>query len=340
MNNQWKSFLGKQTDSSSLKTGENDNPECTLVDLSHLGLIRTAGEDARNFLQGQVTNDVRDVGEHHFQMNSYCTPKGRMLASFLMFERNRDLYLQMPQETHQAILKRLPMFILMSKVKVEDASDDLIRIGLAGPRAETLLGESFPNLPSQVGEQVQAGGVTVLRLAGETARYELIGPVQEITALWERLSLTATVKDASHWALLDIRAGIPTIQESTIEAFVPQMVNLQLIDGVSFTKGCYTGQEVVARMKYLGKLKRRMYLAHVDTTTPPRPGDKLFSSSSQSSQGAGKVVDAQVTPNGGYDLLAVAEISLVEADDLHLIDATGPRLQLLELPYSLEEQVS
>jgi folate-binding Fe-S cluster repair protein YgfZ len=118
------------------------------------------------------------------------------------------------------------------------------------------------------------------------------------------------------------------------------MVNLQLIDGVSFTKGCYTGQEVVARMKYLGKLKRRMYLAHVDTTTPPRPGDKLFSSSSQSSQGAGKVVDAQVTPNGGYDLLAVAEISLVEADDLHLIDATGPRLQLLELPYSLEEQVS
>jgi folate-binding protein YgfZ len=338
MNSQWKSFLDQHSDSSSPKHGQNNNLECMLIDLSHLGLIRVSGGDTRDFLQGQFTNDVRDVSDSHFQINSYCTPKGRILASFLLFERRGDLYLQLPRDTHQAVLKRLPMFVLMSKVKVEDADAGLIRIGLAGACAETLLGESLPTLPTGVDDQRQDGGITVLRLAGKTARYELIGEVKEITALWKTLSRTATIGNAGQWALLDIRAGIPTIQKGTIEAFVPQMVNLQLIDGVSFTKGCYTGQEVVARMKYLGKLKRRMFLAHVDTETPPRPGDELFSSCSQSGQGAGKVVDAQHAPEGGYDLLAVAEISLAKAGDLHLLDTGGPGLQLMELPYSVREQ--
>ncbi len=142
--------------------------------------------------------------------------------------------------------------------------------------------------------------------------------------------------NADYWALLDVRAGIPTVYPETVEAFVPQMTNMQLVDGVSFTKGCYTGQEIVARMQYLGKLKRRMYLAHVDTAEPPKAGDPLFSPQNASGQGAGRVVDARPAPEGGYDLLAVAEIESAENGELHLVGDRGPLLQLQELPYSLD----
>jgi len=128
------------------------------------------------------------------------------------------------------------------------------------------------------------------------------------------------------------------IYTETIEAFIPQMANLQLIDGVSFTKGCYTGQEVVARMKYLGKLKRRMYLAHVDTEQRPLPGDELFSGGSESGQGPGRIVDARPSPEGGFDLLAVMEITRFDENDLHLLDANGPKLRFQDLPYSFEHE--
>jgi folate-binding protein YgfZ len=136
---------------------------------------------------------------------------------------------------------------------------------------------------------------------------------------------------------MDIRAGIPNVFEDTVEAFVPQMANLQLVGGVSFTKGCYTGQEVVARMQYLGKLKRRMYHARVDAGQPPTPGTEVFSPSSDSGQGAGRIVDAAASPDGGYEVLAVLQISSADANDLQLGDIDGPALQLMELPYAFEQ---
>jgi folate-binding protein YgfZ len=155
-------------------------------------------------------------------------------------------------------------------------------------------------------------------------------------ALWEEAEQVATPTSRESWALLDIRAGMPTVYESTKEAFVPQMANMQLIDGVSFTKGCYTGQEVVARMQYLGKLKRRMYRAKVDTGQAPASGSALFSASDASGQGAGKVVDAAASPEGGFELLVVTPTSCAEADDLRLGDENGPALQILDMPYAFE----
>jgi folate-binding protein YgfZ len=155
-------------------------------------------------------------------------------------------------------------------------------------------------------------------------------------ALWEEARQTATPTSRQAWALLDIRAGIPTVYPETVEAFVPQMANLQLVEGVSFTKGCYTGQEVVARMQYLGKLKRRMYRVRVDTGQPVEPGMELFSASSDSGQGAGRVVDAAASPDGGYEALVVTPISCAEADDLQLGDSGGPALHLLDMPYPFE----
>ena len=166
------------------------------------------------------------------------------------------------------------------------------------------------------------------------SRVEVVTPVEDPKLQQElRLILDGVFNHVGRdfWALADIRAGIPSVLEETVEAFVPQMANLQLVGGVSFTKGCYTGQEVVARMQYLGKLKRRMYLAHVVSANAPKPGDELFARGSTSGQGAGKVVDAQ--PAGdGYDLLAVIEINSLEQQSVHLGEA-GPALELLDLPY-------
>jgi hypothetical protein len=342
MNSQWQSFLESQSAQISAEgevhfVCDDPFPACALFDLSHLGLIRVAGEDARTFLQGQFTNDIRDVTEGWSQLSAYCSPKGRMLANFRIFLHQGDYFLQMPRDTYQTVLQRLPMFVLISKVKVSDASDEIVSIGLAGDCAEGLLQRQFTKVPGKPGEVAQHGGITLIRLPGEPARYQLSGTPEAVVTSWSQLSQEAQPGNRDYWSLLDIRAGIPTIYRETSDAFVPQMTNMQQIDGVSFTKGCYTGQEVVARMKYLGKLKRRMYLASVDTDARPVPGDELFAPGSASGQGAGKVVDARPAPGGGFDLLAVTEIKNFEEDNLHLLGDTGPKLKLGTLPYGFDE---
>lgn len=304
-------------------------PACAICDLSHFGLIKISGPDKRAFLQGQLTNDINAVSEELAQLSSYCSPKGRMLGSFWIFQRGDDLFLQLPQSRLPAILKRLQMFVLRSQVELEDVSNSLARFGLNGDCAEILL----PYVPENEKASHTGDSVTVIRIPGETPRYELIGPPETMTALWKNASVRAKRVNRDYWALMDIRAGIPNVYDETVEAFVPQMANLQLLDGVSFTKGCYTGQEVVARMQYLGKLKRRMYRAHIDTEERPAPGTELFSPSSESGQGAGRIVDAAPAPDGGFEVLAVLQISSAEAGDLHLQSADGPTLTLMDLPY-------
>ena len=341
MNPSWKSFLESQ--SAIIQESEEvrfpDAPrsvDCCLCDLSHLGLIGVTGEDRVQFLQGQLTNDVREVHAGHSQLGSHCSPKGRMLANFRLFQRGDTYYLQLPSEILPALLKRLGMFVLRAKISLQDASDQLVRIGLAGGCAPTLLGERFQQLPESGGDVVHANDLTVIRLPDLAPRFEILGPAEAMQRLWQTLSAKATPVNADHWALLDLRAGIPTVYPENVDAFVPQMANMQLIDGVSFRKGCYTGQEIVARMQYLGKLKRRMYLAHVDTDQAPAPGDELFSAATASGQGAGKIVDARPAPEGGYDLLAVIEIESAQRGELHLNNDQGPALVMRDLPYRFE----
>ncbi|MCP5413136.1 MAG: folate-binding protein YgfZ [Chromatiaceae bacterium] len=306
-------------------------PDCAITELSHFGLIRATGSDVRTFLQGQLTNDINQVTPALAQLSSYCSPKGRMLGSFWVMQRGDDLYLQLPADRLPGILKRLRMFVLRAQVTLEDASGELARFGITGSCAADLL----PFAPGADKATATRDDITVIRLPGERPRFEIIGPVSALAPLWSKLSETATQTGPDFWSLMDIRAGVPNVFEDTVEAFVPQMANLQLIGGVSFTKGCYTGQEVVARMQYLGKLKRRMYLAHIADTQRPAPGAEVFSPSSESGQGAGRIVDAAPSPDGGFDVLAVLQISSAEAGDVRLHDAAGPVLELRPMPYDL-----
>lgn len=325
------------------ETGAVDHNDI-IADRSHLALLRISGEDAQTFLQGQLTNDIRKVDESHSQLSAYCTPKGRMLASFRIFQRDGAYWLRLPAALAEATQKRLQMFILMSKVSLERADEQLVGIGLAGKGIEEKLARELGSLPTETDTVSQSGEYTVLRVAGSPSRFEVYGPVEAMQRLWTALTGSLTPVGDDAWARLDILAGLPTIYPQTTEAFVPQMANLQLVNGVSFHKGCYTGQEIVARMQYLGKNKRRMYLAHCDCEQPPAPGTELFTTDSDSGQGTGKVVDARPAPGGGCDLLAVIQISVAESGQaLQLEDAEGPVLQLRELPYpfpSEEEQSS
>ena len=346
MKQEWLEFLeqaGAEIDNNKVSHFGNPDRELrvlhtglVMADLSHLGLISAYGEEASNFLQGQLTNDIKQVDLEHSQLSAYCTPKGRILSNFRIFQRQQTYYLRLPQEQLENTLKRLQMFILMSKVTMEDSTDSLVHIGVSGPDADQQLQALVPQIPDQVDGVSQCEGYTVIKLAGHHPRFEIYGELEPISKLWQQLDVHAALVGADAWSMLDILAGIPTVYPETSEAFVPQMINLQVLNGVSFKKGCYTGQEVVARMQYLGKLKRHMYRVHIDTHKPVNPGDALYVEGSTSGQGPGTIVEAKLVPDDGYEGLAVINISDAEAGQLKLIDENGPTITIKQLPYSLQ----
>ncbi len=346
MNPQWQEFLqnsGAEIENNQVTSFGNPIREQRMVhtgliicDLSHQGLISVEGDDAADFLQGQLTNDIRNVSEQHSQLSAYCTHKGRMLANFRIFKRGDAFFLRLPLSVLETAIKRISMFVLMSKVIIKDSSLNLIKIGVSGPKANVHLNEILGNTPQEVDGTIQANGLTVIMCAGPHPRYEIIGEFDDVKKIWQQLDVHAGPVGAGPWESLDIQAGIPTIYPETSEAFVPQMTNMQVINGVSFKKGCYTGQEVVARMQYLGTLKRRMFKIQVNSDTPVSPGDKLFSADSSSGQGTGQIVSAQISPDGGYSALAVINISDAESGALKLHDSSGPDILIESLPYSTE----
>ncbi len=231
-----------------------------IADLSHLGVIQVSGADALTFLQGQLTQDVAKITAEHAAFAGHCSPKGRLLAHFLAWKSGDDYFLQLPREILEPIQKRLKMYVLRSKVVLTDMSNSVVRFGVAGANAASLIKEVFAQVPAQSMDAVSTALGTVIALPN--GRYEIL-VANDALALWQKLISGSKPVGASVWRWLQIRAGIPEIYPATQEQFVPQMVNDDLIGAVSFQKGCYTGQEIVARLHYLGKAKRRMIGAHL-----------------------------------------------------------------------------
>ncbi|ARU32249.1 hypothetical protein CAP31_11540 [Sulfuriferula sp. AH1] len=305
--------------------------QAVYADLSDTGLIAFQGDDTTAFLQGQLTNDARQLSQRRVQYSGFCSPKGRLLGNFLLWQHAGSTYLQLAAELQPVLQKRLSMYILRSRVKARDAREEWLRVGIAGHNAagvvKTLTGCAL-DADMQTAE---AGQMSVIRLASE--RYQLIAPAADRDGLLAELTQHASVIDMNQWQWLEIRAGIPTIVAATQEQFVPQMVNFDLTNSVNFQKGCYTGQEIVARTQYLGKLKRRMYLVHSDATMAA--GDEIYSPEMEG-QAMGMVVNAQPAPAGGWDALAVLQISSVASGQpLHLQSLEGALLTLQDLPYAV-----
>ncbi len=306
-----------------------------LYDLADYGLIAASGEDAITFLQGQFSNDVRLVTDTASQLSSYNTPKGRALACFRIFRTGGKIYLRLPKEILEATLKRLRMYVMRSKVTLENASTVLPGIGLSGPMALQWVQECVGNAPEAVDAVTQGNGLCAVRVGGSAPRFEIYGDVETRNAAWEKLATSARRVDWSAWRLLDIQAGVPTIFKATAEEFVPQMINLELINGINFTKGCYTGQEIVARMHYLGTLKKRMYRLHVSADAQPQPNDRVHEHGTGNEQSIGQLVDAQPNPAGGFEALAVLQKASAESGNLRLGGVDGPLMTVLPLPYAM-----
>jgi hypothetical protein len=293
----------------------HDSPPAFLAALPDNALLAITGDDATAFLHAQLTNDVAAMKDGEAQWNGWCTAKGRLLATVLLVKRPDGYLAMLPAEIAPAIAKRLAMFVLRSKVKIRDASPELAAHGLAGPGAGRLAGKlaAHPELATAA-------------LGADLA--VIVAPRNDPRI--EDLRREARPGTTDEWHLALIRAGIPTIVAATQEAFVPQMANLDLVGAVSFRKGCYPGQEIVARTQYRGILKKRMALAHVEGAAPS-PGESVYSPAF-GDQSAGTVVNVAPDPAGGFELLVVAQIESLRDGTLRLGSPDGAPIAIRSHP--------
>jgi folate-binding protein YgfZ len=290
-----------------------------LTPLPQLACITASGADARDFLHGQLTNDVKSLPEGQAQLAAWCTAKGRVLANFILYPSDDVFYLILSAELLPAVLKRLQRYVLRSQVELSDLSAGLGHLGLSGPDAETALadiGLPAPELPMRVARQ---GDARVVRLPDH--RFILSAAQESLPGLWQALSSRIQPAGSPVWRWLDIRAAFPWITGATTEAFVPQMMNFEKLGGVSFQKGCYPGQEIVARAQYLGEIKRHLY--RLQSPVALSPGENIHAAASPD-QAAGKIIVCAPEPEGQYTALAVALDAC--AHDLRQGAPNGPRL--------------
>ncbi|MES2842793.1 MAG: folate-binding protein [Pseudomonadota bacterium] len=293
--------------------------------LSGLGVIQVDGEDAATFLHGQLTHDFALLGLSEARLAAFCSAKGRMQASFVGFKRSHDqILLVCSRDLLPATLKRLSMFVLRAKAKLSDASEAFAIWGLAGSAVPA-------DLPDAPWTQWRNEDTSVVRLypADETARALWVAPATTPAPGGEALS-----EDLWNW--LDVKSAVATLSQPVFEAFVPQMLNYESIGGVNFKKGCYPGQEVVARSQFRGTLKRRAYLVHSPEALAA--GQEVFHSS-DAEQPCGTVVQAAPHPGGGFDAIVSMQTSAAADGSLHAGSASGPALSLLPLPYSLLDDI-
>jgi tRNA-modifying protein YgfZ len=300
-----------------------------MTQLTHLGVIRAIGEDAATFLQGQLTQDVVSLGLSEARLAAFCNAKGRMQASFIVFKRSEnEILLVCSRDILPAMCKRLSMFVMRAKAKLTDASAEFRLLGLVGGATESIAtGARNTWARADMG----AANVVFLPAGAGQSRALWCAPLAEPVP-------DALAIDLQVWHWLAVQSGIAMITQPIFEAFVPQMLNYESVGGVNFKKGCYPGQEIVARSQFRGTLKRRAYLVHGDVE--PTVGQEVFSAM-DAEQPCGLVAASAPNPAGGFDAMVSMQTSAAAegAGALTLMSAGGPALQLLALPYKLLEDI-
>jgi folate-binding protein YgfZ len=303
-------------------------------ELGSTGLIAVRGADAATFLHAQLTSDIANLPASRTQYSGYCSPKGRLLATFLIWRGEDELLLQLPEALRAVVESRLAKYVLRAQVKLSDATSEFGVFGVAGSDAESAVEALAGKAPLQH-EIVYSAGCWVTRLSA--GRFVVLAPAGQASDARATLAARAEAWPESAWSRLEIEAGIPAITSATQDQYVPQMVNLDLIGAVSYTKGCYPGQEIVARAHYLGRIKQRMYRIHTSAAAAPCPGDALYSAAFGPDQASGAVLTAAPAEGSGYDALAVIQTSAVASGPVNWKSPAGPAVELKPLPYSIPE---
>jgi len=301
---------------------------------NHYGLLEITGADSAKFLQGQLTCNMQDITHEQSRIGAHCTHKGRIVANFRLLQKDENSYLFfLPLQTLPALQKSLAKYIVFSKAKLRDASDDYLLLGISGPQAAQLVNELFGTAPTERnGQQKHENGIAIC-VDENHPRFLCLVPEEKADTVYSALNTSAVITDYHYWHWQNIRDGLGEVREQTIEEFIPQMLNMQMLDGISFTKGCYTGQEIVARMQYRGTLKKGMYRI-AGSHNAPTPNTPLFSNDQNvlPEQGPpiGHIVMAENTTPDAWEGLAV-----ITHDAIHHALCTESRqpVTLLELPY-------
>lgn len=303
-----------------------------LVNLDHLACYQIEGEDAAAFLQGQFSNDINQVTSSNGQISSYNTPKGRMLAIFYICRRDNIYYLLTSKDIAEDVMKRLQMYVMRSKVTITPVPDMLL-LGICND-SQSKLQQSLKITATQNHYQTSVNDISIcMNIPGVSTRYLIIGNQSLSEQLQNIDANNVNVFNASYWQWLDIMAGLPSVTSKVQEAFVPQMANMELIDGVSFSKGCYPGQEIVARLHYLGNANRRMYRIEVEQDEPVNISDDIYTQGSD--QAIGKIMSVINEHDKMYSGLAVLRIEAAKNNQLAIGSASGNSVRIVPLPYDV-----
>ena len=324
MHSRWSSFLRKA--GAHIKDGmaaDFGNPgeetrsavgKHILVDLSQFAIIRITGKDAADFLHGQFTSNIHALTATDLQSSSWCNPRGQVLANFLLLKPDAGFLLLLPQDMKTYFMQGLQRYILRADVTLQDESESLVRVGISGPDLSQAM-NTMPGSNQDPARPIQHDkGITLLPLPADKARSILLGGIEAMQAAWHELADGFRPAGAHCWALLDILAGLPWITQATAAMFLPQMLNLDSLGGLSYQKGCYPGQEIITRLQQRGQLKRKLCLARTQNGEAIQPGRHLFSRGDQ--RAVGTVINIAPDPAGGHAMLAVVETAKTESAEI------------------------
>lgn len=300
-----------------------------VTDLSYLAVIKVSGDDAESFLNGQFTSNIEKISEHQLQFSAWCNPKGQVKTTFYIYRHADNFYILLPEELKVSFLKQLNMYILRADVQLTDQSDSLTRLGLCLEKSDMEQTDILNRLPDNLAVLPLAS--TETELSSRQSRYIVVTDIEQEKSIRDTLTEQLVDTDSSVWKGLDIKTGVPWLTEKTTEKFLPQMLNLDLMEALDYQKGCYPGQEIIARLHYRGELKRNLYLTTCTSKeTPdkvtPGPGASIVSSENKT---VGTVIQAQTDVETTY-LLAVIDNDSIQ-DTLTLYDTDGSQLTISSL---------
>ena len=314
-----------------------------VTSLTHQALIKVSGSEALTFLQAQLTSDINAVSDTQAQFSAYCDPQGQVLANFLVFKYKGDFYLNFDASLRESILKRLTMFVLRSDVQLTEVSNELIQVGFAGEfgdldvqrRLSTKVKDTFESGRIEV-EGMQ--DIIVVKVPGPYHKYALFGPADQMINAWKKIRDNSDVTNNYDWNLLNIAAGVPEVTSETSGKFTAQFFNLDKFDAINFKKGCFPGQEIIARIHYRGKVTKRMLRIHLNEVISLLPGDALALKDQNEKTHKLTIINANPDVFNGTLCLAIGTLKSLEAIEGDLVTESGEAAVIEPLPYSITDE--
>ena len=335
MQETWQTFLKDQgatiqdsgvIDFGNTDTGlENITETPVISPLSGFAVLEISGDDRQSFLHGQFINDLNQIDEPAAQLSAWCNPKGQVISNFLIINTGSTYLLILKEDLKEVVQKRLAMFVMRSNVTINDISDESPLIGIANTDDLTLFGSNIPTIP---GESQIIDDLIIICLPDFSGRYLITGGIETLKNKVSELKTTLQMTGSSVWNLLDILAGLPWITLTNKEQFLPQMLNLDSLKGLSYLKGCYPGQEVIARLHYRGEVKKRLNL--IKSIHQCHVGASLYSE--QSDSNVGIVINSAIHPDGNSYALAVISLD----NTTNKLFSDNQEITIIELPYAID----